>query len=293
MRGWQSNDAGGWFRLEIGAIKRKYIRRAFVYFVCIVAISYFGIVSYVDYRLADKDFADAYSSCAKVFSARGLYETAATQNSIESIGRAFARGAPGAEVDVRFDTELKQFIVSHDLPYNLKNGKLLTLEALMGASEKDRVFWLDFKNLRDLDDKQLADAVRDLTQMTVPLGMKSNVYIEGSDPLNLPAFRDAGFPTMFDTFPLPESHFLSTISINLYKIAYYFGDYTVMSMNYGSRQDPIYAGRNKERLGNIPVFIYHIPVNEELIDELVATPQVRVLLIGNNESVDFHDKLSC
>ncbi len=264
-----------------------------VYIVLTVMIAYQGIVFYVDYQLDRQTFDDAYDDCNKIWSARGLYDDPVEQNSIQSISRAFNQGAPGVEVDVYFDTSLAQLIVSHDYPYNLKNGKLLPLGELLEAIGKDHFFWLDFKNLRDLSEREVAQVVKYLHTIIQPLGLKGNIYIEGSDPINLSKFRDAGFKTMFDTFPAPDGHMLSSFMINVYKIFYYFGEFTVMSMNYARKEGPIYVGDTIKQLGNIPLFIYHIPVDEALIDELVANSRVRILLIGNNQSVDFHYKNAC
>ncbi len=271
----------------------KVFLMSLIYLVLTVMIAYQVVIFYVNYQLDRLTFDDAYNDCNKIWSARGLYDDPVEQNSIQSIGRVFTRGAPGVEVDVRFDTALGQLIVLHDYPYNLKNGELLPLSGLLDAVGKDHFFWLDFKNLRDLNELEIGQVIKHLNTITQPLGLKKNIYVEGSDPINLSEFRDAGFNTMFDTQPLPDGYALTSLVINIYKIFYYFGGFTVMSMNYGSEEGPIYTGETVKLLGNIPVFIYHIPVDDALIEELLDNKRVRVLLIGNNQSVDFHYKNAC
>ena len=83
---------------------------------------------------------------------------------------------------------------------------------------------------------------------------------------------------------------LNSLTSDIYKISSYSGEFIVMSTNYDRKEGPIYVGETVKLLGNIPLFIYHIPVDEALIDELVDNSRVRVLLIGNNQSVDFFDK---
>ena len=64
-----------------------------------------------------------------------------------------------------------------------------------------------------------------------------------------------------------------------------------MSMHYGREEGPIYAGETVKQLGNIPLFIYHIPVDEALIDKLLDNSRVRVSLIGNNKASIFITKV--
>ncbi|MCK5379018.1 MAG: hypothetical protein KAJ78_06420, partial [Acidobacteria bacterium] len=116
-------------------------------------------VAYVDTELQDKEHQGVYDSCHKIWAARGLYNSLAEQNSIESMRRAFDHGAHGAEVDLHYDVRMNLFIISHDHPiedkngnliYELKNGRLLTLEELLEAVGAGHFFWLDYKNLDHL-----------------------------------------------------------------------------------------------------------------------------------------------
>ncbi|MBT7044157.1 MAG: hypothetical protein HN977_02095, partial [Gammaproteobacteria bacterium] len=111
-------------------------------------------------QLAKKDFSDSYNGCHKVWTARGLYGNGIDQNSIESIGAAFDIGAEGVEVDVRYDKKMQDFIVSHDYPYNKKNGKILKLSELFDALGDNHYFWLDYKKLRHLNEEQTQQAIQ-------------------------------------------------------------------------------------------------------------------------------------
>jgi hypothetical protein len=42
-----------------------------------------------------------------------------------------------------------------------------------------------------------------------------------------------------------------------------------------------------------PHFLYHAPVDEDLVDELLEMKNVRESIIGNNQSVSFYNKSSC
>lgn len=48
-------------------------------------------------------------------------------------------------------------------------------------------------------------------------------------------------------------------------------------MSYGRKEGLIYARETVKQLGNNLLFIYHIPVDEAIIDELADNSRVRVL----------------
>ena len=274
----------------------RFLLKSLLALVLLLTLAYFAVGTRVDHRLQDKDYSDAYNDCRKVWTARGLYGDGVPQNSIESISAAFDAGAQGVEVDIRYDKKLGDYIVSHDYPYNLKNGRLLTLKELfdtLGARYPGRYYWLDYKGIRHLDEHQ-AGAVQRLLDISSGNGVRDYIYVEGEAPQALAPFRDAGFHTIFDTHPAPERMgFLSAFMIGFYKMVYYFGGFTVMGMEYGDLDDPVYGPKTRERLGPVPVFLYHVPVDDELIDELLPLPAVRAMIIGNNQSVNFHDRNAC
>ena len=257
-----------------------------VAFVISVVMSCFTVsVAYVDQQLQSRSYTDAYKDCFKIWAARGLVLEGpdilhtGNQNSIESIGRAFERGARGTEVDIHYDAEMEKFIVAHDKPYNLKNGALLTLESLFQATAGSSYYWLDLKKVRRLNDQELTQSVIELERIAQLTNLKSKIYVEGEAPFSLAAFRDAGFKTIFDTHPLPDSNPLTPPIINLYKLFYYFGDFTVMAMNYGAIDDPFYGARTRQLLGDIPMFLYHVDDVPELLMMLSGLDTVRVILV--------------
>ncbi len=270
----------------------KFLRIVFYFLILLTGI-YFVLGYYVDSRLASKVYPNSYNDCHKVWTARGLYGGGVDQNSIESIRHAFDEGAMGVEVDIRYDLELKDYIVSHDYPYNKKNGKILFLSELFDALGDHHFFWLDFKAIRRLTEEQAIEAAARLTAISQKNDLKNRIYIESSNPTNLSLFKQAGFHSIFDTQPAPSNHFLAPFMITMYKIFFYFGDYSVMGMEYGELKNPIYGSETRKRLGNIPVFLYHLPVDEDLINEILRLKAVRVFIVGNNQSVNFHSKNAC
>jgi len=282
------------------ASRRRLVKSAVIFFI-ITALFVVGFLltsSYVDRRLQDRSWADAYDDCYKIWATRGLVLAGpeirpdGKQNSIESIQLAFDRGARGSEVDVLFDTEMGQFIVSHDVPYNLKNGQLLTLEALFEATRGSAYYWIDFKKIRKLSDAGLAASVAEMERLADKFDIKQWIYIEGEAPFSLAAYRDAGFHTIYDIHPRVDRNPLTPAIIKLYKMVFYFGDFTVMAMNYGAIGDPKYGPRTQELLAGIPVFIYHIDDDIEALQKLVRMRAVRVILVGDH-NIDHYDLNAC
>ena len=185
---------------------------------------------------------------------------------------------------------MNDYIVSHNYPYELKNGKILPLGELFDALGDDHYFWLDFKKLRRLKGQQVHEAVQRLKQISARNNLHERVYVEGESPTNLAVFRRAGFHTIFDTHAEPDNSLLAPFMVGVYKIFYYFGNHTVMGMEYGELANPVYGTNTRQRLGRIPLFLYHVPVDEGLVDELLQIPSVRAFIIGNKQSVNFHHK---
>ncbi len=277
------------------------------FFFLLLVILYLAMIKYVDVQLAKKTYADAYQDCFKVWATRGLVvnrsdETNNVQNlenrdrsgvnSISSIQAAFDAGARGTEVDLFFDVKMDRYIISHNYPYFLKDGELLTLEKLLQETGGANYYWLDFKKLRHLSKDEAKQAVSRLEFIVKDNSLKPWIYIEGADPVNLSLYAKAGFKTLFDVHPMPESEPLTRFVANVYKAAYYFGGFTVMGMKYGEEADPVYGDTLRKALGNIPLFIYHAPDNNAFLKDLSNEPQVRVIL-NRDDAVNHYLINSC
>ena len=260
------------------------------------------MVAYVDKHLQSKEDTTIYHSCHKVWAARGLYKNHNEQNSIISMQRAFRYAASGTEVDFYYDVKMNRFIVSHNKPikssggnlvYTKKNGKLLTIEKLLQATGEGHYFWFDYKNLDKLTTKETDKAIARLLSITQKDAIRERLYIEGSNPLVLSKYTHAGFKTILGIHPLPESNLFSTIVINGYKIAYYFTEISAIALPYGSINEPIYGKNTEKNLSPIPVFLFHVPDNKDLLDSLLGKSSIKVLLIGRDVSVDRFDLNAC
>lgn len=266
--------------------------------------TYHALVAYIDEQLQNQDYAsDVYNSCNKVWAARGLYNSRSEQNTPEAMLRAFSLGANGAEVDVHYDTKLKIFIVSHDHPvkgadgklvYTKKNNAILSLEDFLKQVGKDRYFWLDFKNLGALDKQQTKTVIQHLNKITQFDSLKERFYIEGSNPIILSKYTDAGFKTILGIHPIRESLFSSSFVINIYKMAFYFSNVSVIGMAHGKHiNDPVYGEKTQASLKNIPLFLFHVPDDEKLIRKLVNIRDVKVVMVGKDLSINRYDIDAC
>ena len=252
--------------------------------VGVVAVTLAGMFAWVDYRLSDLQTPEAPGSPYKVWSTRGLViggtvsEWNGTQNSIESIRRAFEHGAKGVEVDVFFDPPLNQFVVSHDYPYFLKNGELLLLRDLLAELGDQGMFWLDWKKLRYLEPDDFQQALDELMVLTAVGNLRDRFYVEGEDPVRIGRIAQSGLLTILDTHPLPDGNFFTPLVNSLYKSLFYFGGHTVMGIESGPTDAPIFGPRSSRILKDVPLFVYHVPDDPVVIELLASQNNVRVIL---------------
>jgi hypothetical protein len=269
----------------------------------LIIVASIATVNYTESKLQKRDFSEAYNSCHKIWSARGVYgNDGIEQNSLESLEQGFSAGALGVEVDLHYDVEMKQFIISHDHPYKdangklvyvQKNGKLLTLGEVFEKFSKKYYFWMDYKNLGKLSSQETSEAIARLLEITQKNSLRERIYIEGTHPFKLAEYTDAGFKTIFDIQPLPQSSFTTKVVVELYKAFFARGGFTVLGMHYGKLDNPTYGDKMKEILGDIPVFLYHVPDDRELLDRLIDNDQIRVMLVGRDINLNRFDRNKC
>ncbi|WP_345970086.1 hypothetical protein WCX72_12590 [Sulfurimonas sp. HSL1-6] len=270
--------------------------------VLVIVIAWNAAVYFADRQIAAKRYDGVYDSCHKVWSSRGLYDTKQERNSLTAFRRAFEAGAHGVEVDFSYDADSDRFIIGHGHPrkgpdgrtvYTEKEGGLFTLETLFRELGEEHAFWLDFKNLDHLSSEETQKAIRRLESIAVNGNVHDRLYIEGSNPLRLSLYTDAGFKTLLGTFPLADSNPVASIVLNAYKMIYAVFDITGIAMNYGSVDKPIYGENTRKQLGMIPAFVFHIPDDPSLLQELVHNSHVRVMLVGRDISIDRFAVTAC
>jgi len=269
----------------------------------LIVIASIATVSYTESKLQKRDFSEAYSSCHKIWSARGVYgNDGIEQNSLRSFQQGFGAGALGVEIDLHYDVKMKKFIISHDYPirtesgeliYTKKEGRLLTLEEVFKKFSTKYYFWMDYKNLGKISSQETKEAIARLLEITQKNSLRERIYIEGTHPLKLAEYTDAGFKTIFDIQPLPQSSFTTKVVLELYKAFYARGGFTVLGMHYGKIDNPTYGDKIKKILGDIPVFLYHVPDDSALLGQLLENEQIRVMLVGRDINLNRFDRNRC
>lgn len=271
-----------WFGLAVAAL-------------VLVVLGWNQAVAFADRRIQERNFENVFNGCHKIWSPRGLYRDRSEQNSIESFRRAFDHGAHGAEVDLHYDVKMNLFIISHDHPvededgrlvYATKHGELLTLEALLEAVGSGHFFWLDFKNLDHLSVKETEAAIDRLRVVAGGDEFKDRLYIEGSNPLRIAMYSDAGFNTILGIHPPSESTPLASVVVDAYKIAFWRSRAAGIAMAHGPVDDPNYGENAVESLGSIPIFLFHVPDDRDLLEDLAHRDKVRVILVAKGVSLN-------
>lgn len=255
---------------------------AFTFSYLLLSIVYFSLSFYVNQQLDNRVNSVMLKDCSKIWATRGHNTHTDGQfdnaNNIEAVNRAFKQGAMGTEIDIFFDRQRQDYIVSHDYPYNLKNGQLLTLTQLLKSTGHAGYFWLDFKKMRHLSETEIKIAVARLRSIVDLYSNNDAIFVEGHDPINLAFFRDGGFQTIFDTHPPPDHWPFTSFVMNIYKMVYYFGNYTVMGIEYDDIQQPVFGPDTINATRNVPLFVYHVPNDRALITKLSNHNNIKVIL---------------
>jgi hypothetical protein len=104
---------------------------------------------------------------------------------VQSIQSAFDRGAAGVEVDILYDKTLDDFVVSHDAPYRLFDGKPLMLTTVLSKFKGSGLLWLDAKNLSKLPPQTAYRATRRLSTLVQDNRLATRAFVESSNALYL------------------------------------------------------------------------------------------------------------
>ncbi len=130
-------------------------------------------------------------------------------NTVEKL-RSVQDRFSGIEMDVAYIDG--RFFMGH-WPEEQPSG--LVLDSMLGAlSDISRHrFWIDFKNLADLDETEARAALDTLSAITARHGLpRERMIIESTTPQKLTAFTDAGFKTSY-WIPSPRINYATTDEI--------------------------------------------------------------------------------
>jgi hypothetical protein len=215
----------------------------------------------------------AFPACQKAWAHRG-YAAAGGENSLAGIAEAFRRGAAGVEIDVLFDPELDDFVVSHDRPYTLFDGQPLRLESVLSRFPRSGLFWLDAKDLRKLSPWTAHQATHRLSALLERYGLTERAFVESSQPLYLSWLADQGVHTSYAISPNDRKYSASLYRLHaaVMKLAYAFVGADAISMT-AARYTPVTAATFDEAA------ILLSTVNDAgMLRYLSARPEVKVVL---------------
>lgn len=214
----------------------------------------------------------ALNACQQVWAHRGL-TTIEQENSISAFSSAFKHGATGVELDVHFHSESFQFIVSHDPVIDVVNSEVLTLEEVFTEFGDGHFYWLDFKNLYQLNPNERSRALEKLELLSQTVVSKSELLVESVDDRALSSFTQQGFQTSY-WIALPNdlsqlSYLIHTFKI---KVKYLLGQFTMISTDIVN-----YSSRFQIQLPTIPTLLFTVN-DSATISSLFEKNNVRVVL---------------
>jgi len=222
-----------------------------------------SLVLYVNISFSGLIVTPLYDGCKKVWGHRGYFKDHES-NSLPGIRQAFDLGAEGVELDVHYDIESNRFIISHDYPYELKDGRLLLLENVFRESGQRGYFWLDFKNLKHLKRKDAKNALKKLLSMLESYNLKRKVIVESKNALNLSIFSRAGIHTSYWISVNYEKEGLETrLRVFSFKVMFLYGRFSAISIDHRN-----YVPVVQNTFKNIPVHLFTLNSKKDILKYL-------------------------
>ncbi len=190
---------------------------------------------------------------------------------------AFDAGAPGIEIDIRYDVARREYYIGrYDTP-NPPPDKRTTLDQVFDAVGGRGYFWLDTKTIRYLTPAQARQAAQDMHDLLARHGVLSHAIIESDRPENLVYFSRLGLYTSYWIFNIDETAFPHTLlgqylALMRIKRNYIRGGFAAISLDHRF-YTPFVAWML--RGARIHLFTINDP---ETLETLVHRPEVKVIL---------------
>ena len=229
---------------------------------------------------SSKNLLNKFQGLEKVWSHRGLRSTTIKENTIKSVQNAINNGFHGVEIDIFFETKKNKFIVQHDKVQN-KQKKSLFLENIFRALNQEKqqcYFWLDFKNLKKLNSKEIAQAKEHLYSLIKKYKLAYKLFVESRNPINLYQFKGSmPIYTLYLPSINPKSFLYQIQKAYLKLILRIFnnnekGEIDGISLNY-SRYDEKIA----KDFSQFPFFLWTTNDTKK-INELIQHKQISIIL---------------
>jgi len=205
------------------------------------------------------------------------------ENTIASYQQAINLGATGIEMDVLYDVDMDDFIVSHDTPYHLQDdGTVLLLKDVLAALPAINI-WLDAKNLSSLWPWQAAKATARLRHILSTAKQGKQVLVESRSPWYLRDLSQHGIYTTLMISPEPNRNIVVMWgSIIISKLYFSMGEFSGVSMGI-----PSYTGQAKISFNGSPSYLSTMNSKHDL-QQYIQQSQVKVFLTDNPELYGYH-----
>ncbi len=224
-----------------------------------------------------------YTDCHKVWGHRGHPEPPQIpENTIASYQRAFDLGAPGVEMDVRYDAQRHEFFIGrYDRGAEPPPGQRLTLEEVFRAVGKRGYFWLDTKTIHYMTPAEAQQAARDLAALLDRFDLRERAIVESDTPENLRYFAQAGLHTSYWIFNIDEEVFPKTPwglwwALARIKLHYIQGNFSAISLDRR-----FYTPFVAFMLRGARIHLFTVD-NPKALKALVRRPEVRVILTNTD-----------
>ncbi|MDH5718184.1 MAG: glycerophosphodiester phosphodiesterase [Spirochaetia bacterium] len=223
-----------------------------------------------------------YSLCEKAWAHKGYTKknnAKIPENSLLSFNEAVLSSAKGTELDIFYDVDLKDFIVSHNFPYEKIEGKLLTLKEVFKQYHDKLFFWLDFKNLAALSDDKTKESVEKMLNLLEKNKLSEKVIIESPSPRKLSYFVKKNIHTSYwIALPSEKNPRISFVLMSLfYKLNYLiYGNFSAFSMRYDRFSEKAFNA-----FKNVPFHLFTVN-DKEKITQLMKYENIKIILTDEN-----------
>jgi hypothetical protein len=224
-------------------------------------------------------------SCLEGWAHRGYVnpKLGIEENSLASYQKAIELGAAGIEMDVLYDVELDDFIVSHDTPYHTQeDGSFLHLQQALQTLPEIHV-WLDAKNLSGLWPWQASKATKRLSEILKASLRTKQVLVESRHPIYLSWLAEQGIHTTLMISPNPKANPLSMWAVIIAsKLYFLMGDFSGVSTGFLRYTDAV-----QESFQSIPAYLSTVN-DQQTIEAYKQQPQIKVFLTDNPDLYGLH-----
>lgn len=192
-----------------------------------------------------------------------------TPNSIAGIKRAIYAGVTGLEIDIFFDKDLNDFVVSHNKPYDKIADNIQKLSQVLSFYPQKLYLWLDFKNLSLFNAKH---AIIKLNYLMQKYKLdKNKIIIESTNWYSLRDFSQESFQTCF--WPNISQHgHIQRLRVIFTRAIIGFSNFSAISAHYEN-----YQRTYQKYLSDIPTMVF--TVNDlKTMEEFKTKNNVKVIL---------------